>query len=51
MDILYLKALCSDRGGEFTSKEFDAFYEENGIHREFSAPRTPDQNGVAEQKN
>jgi len=39
-----LKALHSDRGGEFTSKEFDDFCEKNGIHRELSAPRTPEKN-------
>lgn len=45
-----LKALYSDIGGQFTSKEFDDFCEENDIHRELITPRTPDQNGVAEQK-
>lgn len=41
----------TDRGGEFTSKEFNVFCEENGIRRDLSAPRTPQQNGVAERKN
>ena len=27
------------------------FYEENGIMHEFSAPKTPQQNGVVERKN
>ena len=44
-------ALRSDRGGEFTSNEFATFCEKNGIHRELTAPYTPEQNGVAERKN
>ena len=28
-----IKCLRSDRGGEFTSREFNIFYEENGIKR------------------
>ena len=41
----------SDNGGEFTSKEFNHYYEEHGIKRQFSAARTPQQNRVAERKN
>ena len=41
----------SDRGGEFMSNEFTKFLEEKGITRETSAPRTPQQNGVAERMN
>lgn len=44
-----IKFLRSDRG-EFTSNEFDRFYEENGIRRHFYAPRTPQQNGFVERK-
>ena len=36
-----LKCLRSDRGGEFTSKEFEEFYNERGIKRQTLAPRTP----------
>ena len=36
-----LKCLRSDRGGEFTSKEFEIFYNDKGIKRKTSAPRTP----------
>lgn len=33
-----IKALRSDRGGDFTSKEFFHFCEENGIRRFLTAP-------------
>eukprot|EP00253_Pinus_taeda_P003486 PITA_03486 len=46
-----IKCLRSDRGGEFTSDEFFDFCEEHGIRREFSAARTPHQNGVVERMN
>lgn len=45
------KCLRSDQGGEFTSKEFNTFYEVNGIRRQLLAPWTPQQNGVVERKN
>ena len=48
---LKIKCLRSDNGGEFTSKEFNNFCEYHGIKRQFSAPRTPQQNGVVEMKN
>ena len=46
-----IKAMRSDRGGEFTSKEFLEFCEANGIRRPLTVPRSPQQNGVAERKN
>nr|GFC29516.1 retrovirus-related Pol polyprotein from transposon TNT 1-94 [Tanacetum cinerariifolium] len=46
-----LKTLSTDRGGEFTSKDFDAFCDAHGIKRQLTAPYTPEQNGVAERKN
>ena len=46
-----LKYLRSNRGGEFTSHEFELFYNDRGIKRQTSAPRTPPQNGVAERRN
>ena len=46
-----IKILHSDRGGEFTSNEFAAFCEKNGVHRQLTAPYTPEQNGVAKRKN
>ena len=33
------------------SQEFILFCEEEGLHRELTAPNTPEQNGVAERKN
>ena len=45
-----LKALRTDRGGEFLSNEFIVFCDENRIHRQLTTPYTPQQIGVAEQK-
>ena len=36
-----LKFLRFDRGGEFTSREFEEFYNDRGIKRQTSTPRTP----------
>lgn len=46
-----IKCLRSDNGGEFTSNQFNDYCHEHGIRRQFSATRTPQQNGVAERKN
>ncbi|MCO5580981.1 hypothetical protein L7F22_034856 [Adiantum nelumboides] len=46
-----LKALRLDNGGEYVSKEFADFCSSRGIKREFIAPYTPAQNGVAKQMN
>ena len=46
-----IKAVRSDRGGEFTSNEFLKYCEDNGIRRQLTVPRSPQQNGVAERKN
>ncbi|RDX82225.1 hypothetical protein CR513_37010, partial [Mucuna pruriens] len=46
-----IKVLRSDRGGKFTSKEFNEFCKKNGIRRPLTVPRTPQQNGVVERKN
>lgn len=46
-----LKMLRTDRGGEFTSKEFNSFCEEQGIRRQLTAPYSPQQNGVVERRN
>ncbi|KAL4273006.1 hypothetical protein GQ457_13G030250 [Hibiscus cannabinus] len=47
----HIKVLRTDRGGEFMSKEFNLFCEDNGIRRELTIPYTPEQNGVVERKN
>ncbi|KAM2961184.1 hypothetical protein FF1_030791 [Malus domestica] len=46
-----LKKLRSDRGGEYTSMEFNRFVEDVGLERQLTTPYTPQQNGVAERKN
>jgi transposase InsO family protein len=46
-----LKAVRSDRGGEFMSRVFKEFYDEHGIKREYTIPRTPQQNGLVERQN
>jgi hypothetical protein len=46
-----IKCLRSDNGGEFVSKEFNRYCDENGIRRHFSVIETPQQNGVVERKN
>ena len=46
-----IKKFRSDRGGEYTTKTPEDFCEKNGIIHEFSAPYTPQKNGVAERKN
>ena len=46
-----VKALRSDRGGEYLSNKFRDFCEEHGIRRFYTAPYTPQQNGIAERKN
>lgn len=40
-----------DNGGEYTSKAFRTFCRGEGISMEFTAPYTPQQNGVAERMN
>ncbi|KAG7588970.1 Zinc finger CCHC-type [Arabidopsis suecica] len=46
-----ITTLRTDRGGEFTSREFQEFCERNGIKRQLTAPYTPQQNGVVERRN
>ena len=46
-----LKALRTDNGGEYTSKEFETYLKQNGIRHERTVPKTPEQNGVAERMN
>ncbi|KAK0593870.1 hypothetical protein LWI29_024792 [Acer saccharum] len=47
----HIKILRSDRGGEYLSGEFQQYLIDNGIVSQFSAPGTPQQNGVAERRN
>nr|AFP55578.1 copia-type polyprotein [Rosa rugosa] len=48
-----LSILClrTDRGGEFTSIEFNEFCKSSGIKRQLTAAYSPQQNGVAERRN
>ncbi|KAJ9544859.1 hypothetical protein OSB04_024566 [Centaurea solstitialis] len=48
---LRVKVIRSDNGTEFKNADLNSFCEEKGIERQFSAPRTPQQNGVAERRN
>ena len=45
------KEVRSDRGGEFMSSVFKEFCDKHGINREYTIPRTPQQNGVVERQN
>jgi len=46
-----LKVLRTDNGGEFTSVQFGEYCAGEGIQRHYSAPYTPQQNGVVERRN
>ena len=46
-----IKAMRFDRSGEFTSKEFKEFCDNNGIHRPLTLPYSPQQNEVVQRKN
>ena len=46
-----LKCLRTDNGGEFKSDEFVKFCRERGIRREYTAPYSTEQNGIAERMN
>jgi hypothetical protein len=46
-----LKALRTDRGGEFTMIEFVDYCVAEGVHRQHTAPYNPQQNGFIEHQN
>nr|GEZ28161.1 putative ribonuclease H-like domain-containing protein [Tanacetum cinerariifolium] len=48
---LKVKVIRSDNGTEFKNNDLNQFCGMKGIKREFSVPRTPQQNGIAERKN
>nr|GEW26601.1 hypothetical protein [Tanacetum cinerariifolium] len=48
---LKVKVIRSDNGTEFKNYDLNQFCRIKGIKREFSVPRTPQQNGIAERKN
>ncbi|KAF3663559.1 hypothetical protein FXO38_10576 [Capsicum annuum] len=45
-----IKALHTNRGGEFLTNDFNLFCDKNGIHKELITPYSPQQNGVAKRK-
>nr|GEX05457.1 retrovirus-related Pol polyprotein from transposon TNT 1-94 [Tanacetum cinerariifolium] len=48
---LKVKIVRSDNGTEFKNHDLNQFCGIKGIKREFSVPKTPQQNGIAERKN
>ncbi|KAD4584712.1 hypothetical protein E3N88_22313 [Mikania micrantha] len=48
---LPVKCVRSDNGTEFRNHILDEFYLSKGIKRQYSIPRTPEQNGLVERKN
>jgi transposase InsO family protein len=48
---LKVKNIISDNGSEFKNLQVEEYLEEEGIKHEFSAPYTPQKNGVVERKN
>ncbi|KAD5803413.1 hypothetical protein E3N88_14773 [Mikania micrantha] len=48
---LKLKTLRSDRGGEFTSHDFNDYCAKEGVERQVTAPYSPQQNGSVERRN
>ena len=48
---MWPKVQQTDSGGEYVSKEFNAYLKAKGIRHELTIPHTPEQNGVAERMN
>ena len=46
-----VKRLRTDNGGEYTSIEFESYLKKEGIEHQYTIPKTPEQNGVAERMN
>lgn len=46
-----VQTLRTDNGGEYCSNEFETYCKQEGIRHEFTIPKTPQQNGVAERMN
>ncbi|CAI7793147.1 unnamed protein product [Closterium sp. NIES-54] len=46
-----VKAIRTDRGGEFLSKEFSLWLKNNGIRQSLTMPYSPAMNGIAERAN
>jgi transposase InsO family protein len=48
---LKVKKIRSDNGSEFKNLQVEEYLEEEGVKHEFSAPYTPQKNGLVERKN
>ena len=48
---IMIARIRSDHGREFKNSKFISFCNDQGTKQEFSAPKTPQQNGVMERKN
>ncbi|XP_073020065.1 uncharacterized protein [Primulina eburnea] len=48
---LKVRRIRTDHGKEFENSSYSTFCDKKGISHEFSAPKTPPQNGIAERKN
>ena len=46
-----IKCIRSDRGGEYTSRQFEEYCKDEGIWKQLTAGYSPQQNGIAERKN
>jgi transposase InsO family protein len=46
-----IMTLRSNNGGEFTSRQFQDYCSNHGIHKQYSQPYTPQHNGIAEWRN
>ena len=46
-----LKAIHTDNGNEYTSREFQTYLKAEGVRHELTIPKNPEQNGVAERIN
>jgi hypothetical protein len=46
-----LHVLRTDNGGEFTAAEFASYCTDEGVQRQYSAPYSPQQNGIVERCN
>ena len=47
----HIKAIRSDRGGEYLLRDFKDYLTQNEIVSQLTTPRTPQQNGVAKRRN
>ena len=46
-----IRTFRTDNGGEYTSSQFENYLKAEGIRHKLTVPKTPQQNGVAEQLN